>query len=130
MLIMKVVTRIVSSVQKPLQYLSGQIFKPGVNEKFWKPPERTIIKVLFLVFQDNTGCLLCFHTPWILGCEKMAHLTMDFTQYQMYSYIIPTYNENFIKIKQLRSPIQSPRLPEVRFKIYIPSGHSLSNICI
>ena len=28
-------------------------------------------------------------------------------------------------IKQSWSSIQSPRLPEVKFKIYIPSGHSL-----
>ena len=53
----------------------------------------------------------------------MAHLTMDFTKYQMYSYIIPTYVENFIKNKQSWSPIQPPRLPEIESKIYIPSSH-------
>ena len=80
--------------------------------------------------ESTTGCLLSFHTPWILDCGKMAHLTMDFTKYQMHYNVIPTYVENFIKIKQLWSPIQPPRLPEVRSKIYISSGHSLSNMCI
>ena len=56
----------------------------------------------------------------------MAHLKIDFTKYQIYFDIIPTSAENFIRITLSGPPIQPPRLPEVKFKIYIPSGHSFT----
>ena len=48
----------------------------------------------------------------------MAHLTIKFAEYQIYFYIRPTYPENFIKIQQAWSKLQSQKHLEVKLKIY------------
>ena len=56
----------------------------------------------------------------------MVHLMIKFAKYQIYFYILPTFSETFIGIKQVWSELQPPRPLEVKFKIYTPIDHGFT----